>query len=231
MLFMDQVLKKITDVFTGIYQGAGDAVFNEANEADRPSLKAAFNYAAKKHEGQTRRGQQPRPYTDHLLMVWFLTHISGQSLEAQQAALLHDVAEDCLKNAETQEDILKEIKNLFGENVSSICRDLTLPLGMEDTDEAELDFISKIPKGSQPIKSCDNLANLWDAIHDTPKKWTGDRIKEDVVFRSQIKDLVTQPASLLDKLFAAVSTLAGEPKSPVLKQSRIVVRPPQPPKP
>lgn len=224
-------MKKITDVFESIYQGAGDAVFNEANEADRPSLKAAFNYAAKKHEGQTRRGQQPRPYTDHLLMVWFLAHTSGQSLEAQQAALLHDVAEDCLKDGETPEDALKDIKKLFGENVANICRDLTLPPDMEDTDEAELDFISKIPKQSQPVKSCDNLANLWDAIHDTPKKWTSDRIKKDVVFRTGIKDLVTQPDSFLDKLFKVVSNLAGEPKSPVLQQTRIPVRPSQPPKP
>ncbi len=217
---MTNIFEKISNVFSRIYNGAHDAVFLDAKEENRESLKRAFNYAAQKHAGQTRRGQQPRPYTDHLLMVWYLSHISGQSIEAQQAALLHDVAEDCLKPGQTAEDAINEIKSLFGETVAEICSKLTIPADMEDTDDAEIEFISSIDGKAKSVKACDNLANLWDAIHDTPVGWDANKIKEVVLFREKIKDIVSKEHTLLHGLFPQIASLAGEPKSPPLHQKR-----------
>lgn len=74
-------------------------------------IKRAYEFAEKKHAGQTRGSGEP--YIKHPLRVARLAAEWGSESDVIMAALLHDVAEDCGVP-------LSEIRELFGSNVEKI---------------------------------------------------------------------------------------------------------------
>jgi len=213
----DQTLYDIQAVFARILKGDSVAVFDLISQNERPTLQKAFNYAAERHKGQMRKGALQRPYTDHLLMTWYLVRASGGSLEQQQAALLHDVVEDCRKKDETRSDIIKEIENIFQRPVSQLVEGLTLPFDNED-DAKELEIISKMPKEVKLIKACDNAANLWDSIFDRPQHWSEDRYKYVIQFREHVNKLTAIDGSIEDAIFKDFIKMATENAKPDASQ-------------
>jgi (p)ppGpp synthase/HD superfamily hydrolase len=77
----------------------------------------AIDFAAKAHEGQ-RRKYTDEPYINHPLAVLRLVQSVGASEEAQAAAVLHDVVEDCGVEFET-------LNKTFGAPVSWLVWALT----------------------------------------------------------------------------------------------------------
>jgi (p)ppGpp synthase/HD superfamily hydrolase len=77
-------------------------------------LQRAFRYAARKHEGQTRK-QTAVPYLSHLMAVASLVLEAGGDEDMAIAALLHDVVEDCGGMPR-----LREIRRQFGARVARI---------------------------------------------------------------------------------------------------------------
>ncbi len=59
-----------------------------------PRFLRAFNFAAEKHAGQTRKASTT-PYIAHLMGVASLVLEFGGDEDLAIAALLHDVVEDC----------------------------------------------------------------------------------------------------------------------------------------
>lgn len=204
-----QTLHDIEAVFARILKGDSVSIFDLATQNERPTLQKAFNYAAKRHKGQVRKGPLQRPYTDHLLMTWYLVRTSGGSLEQQQAALLHDVVEDCRKKDETRADLIKEINDIFQRPVSHLVEGLTLPFDNED-DTKELRTISKMSKEVKLIKACDNAANLWDSIFDRPQHWSEDRYEYVIQFRENVNKLTAVDGSIEDSIFKAFIKMATE---------------------
>lgn len=74
-------------------------------------IKRAYEFAEKKHAGQTRGSGEP--YIKHPLRVARLAAEWGSESDVIMAALLHDVVEDCGVP-------LSEIRELFGSNVEKI---------------------------------------------------------------------------------------------------------------
>lgn len=79
-------------------------------------IKRAYEFAEKKHAGQTRGSGEP--YIKHPLRVARLAAEWGSESDVIMAALLHDVAEDCGVP-------LSEIRELFGSNVEGIVDTVT----------------------------------------------------------------------------------------------------------
>lgn len=79
-----------------------------------PRLQRAFQYAAEKHAGQTRK-QTAVPYLSHLMAVASLVLEAGGNEDMAIAALLHDVVEDCGGMPR-----LREIRKKFGARVAKI---------------------------------------------------------------------------------------------------------------
>lgn len=79
-------------------------------------IKRAYEFAEKKHAGQTRGSGEP--YIKHPLRVARLAAEWGSESDVIMAALLHDVAEDCGVP-------LTEIRELFGSNVEKIVDTVT----------------------------------------------------------------------------------------------------------
>ena len=83
-------------------------------------LLQAASFAAQKHTGQTRKGDDAAPYINHPLEVANLLANLGkvEDYDVLIAAILHDTVED----TETTEE---EIEEHFGETVASIVMEVT----------------------------------------------------------------------------------------------------------
>ena len=78
--------------------------------------KAAYDFAAKKHEGQYRKGGEP--YITHPAAVAEILRQNGYNEDYQITALFHDLLED----TDATED---EIRSLGGEEVLTAVKLLT----------------------------------------------------------------------------------------------------------
>jgi GTP pyrophosphokinase len=74
----------------------------------------AFQFAAQKHSGQTRKASTI-PYIAHLMGVASLVLEAGGDEDLAIAALLHDVVEDC-----GGVPMLKEVRRRFGKRVAEV---------------------------------------------------------------------------------------------------------------
>ena len=84
-----------------------------------PRFLRAFQFAAEKHAGQTRKASTI-PYIAHLMGVASLVLEAGGDEDLAIAALLHDVVEDC-----GGAPMLKEVRRRFGSRVAKIVEGCT----------------------------------------------------------------------------------------------------------
>ena len=84
-----------------------------------PRFDEAFNYAARMHSGQARKGKTV-PYIAHLMSVSSIVLEAGGHEDAAIAALLHDVVEDCGGTP-----VLREVEQKFGSKVAKIVEGCT----------------------------------------------------------------------------------------------------------
>ena len=82
-------------------------------------LQRAFRYAARMHDGQSRK-QTAVPYLSHLMTVASLVLEAGGDEDLAIAALLHDVVEDCGGMPR-----LREIRRQFGPRVARVVEGCT----------------------------------------------------------------------------------------------------------
>lgn len=137
------------------------------NVSDEHLLERAIIFAAQKHKGQKRKGNNA-PYILHPMRV--MSHLYYAKLGTKNLVLLmiccvlHDVVEDC--------DVsLQEIARLFGYKVASIVDELT-------TDKAKCKamgktaYLSEKMLGMSSYALCIKLADRLDNIGDSPAEKT-----------------------------------------------------------
>jgi (p)ppGpp synthase/HD superfamily hydrolase len=160
----------ITEMFQYIYLPNPNKhieVFKCAPKEYQPHLIKAFELAEKEHAGQIRKGSLGRPYTDHLLMVWFITFLLGGNLDQQLAAILHDLIEDCQNSKPKRHSLICSITKKFGLRVVTYVMALSTDMG-GNSKLKEIELVSAMIMTEKLIKSADNFCNFWDLLHDTP---------------------------------------------------------------
>jgi GTP pyrophosphokinase len=130
-----------------------------------PRFLRAFQFAAEKHAGQTRKASTI-PYIAHLMGVASLVLEAGGDEDMSIAALLHDVVEDC-----GGAPMLKEVRRRFGARVAKIvdgCTDA-------DTDpkppwrERKETYIGRLRKEdaeTRLVSASDKLNNVRSILSD-----------------------------------------------------------------
>lgn len=123
-----------------------------------PRLQQAFRYAAKWHDGQTRKSTAV-PYLSHLMAVASLVLEAGGDEDLAIAALLHDVVEDCGGMPR-----LREIRRQFGARVARIVK------GCTDTFvEPKPDWVERKKGYLEEVKHADDetrLVSASDKLHN-----------------------------------------------------------------
>jgi len=130
-----------------------------------PRFLRAFNFAAEKHAGQTRKASTT-PYIAHLMGVASLVLEFGGDEDLAIAALLHDVVEDC-----GGAPMLKEVRRGFGSRVAKIvdgCTD-------SDTDpkppwrerkETYIQHLKRADADTRLVSAADKLNNVRSILTD-----------------------------------------------------------------
>ena len=130
-----------------------------------PRFLCAFNFAAEKHAGQTRKASTI-PYIAHLMGVASLVLEFGGGEDMAIAALLHDVVEDCGGAA-----MLKEVRRRFGSRVAKIvdgCTDSdTYPKPpWRERKETYLRHLKSADAETRLVSAADKLNNVRSILSD-----------------------------------------------------------------
>src|ERR1700716_3134852 len=130
-----------------------------------PRFLRAFQFAADKHAGQTRKASTI-PYIAHLMGVASLVLEAGGDEDLAIAALLHDVVEDC-----GGAPMLKDVRRRFGKRVAHVVD------GCTDTDidpkppwrerkEHYLRHLRKADNDTRLVSAADKLHNVRSTLTD-----------------------------------------------------------------
>lgn len=128
------------------------------SEGIERALRAAF--AA--HEGQLRKGADPVPYATHPVHAALIVARLGGDDETIQAAILHDVVEDCA------DWTLERVALEFGARVAAIVADLTedKSKGWEERKQHAVDHAPRMRADAALVKAADKLHNLRTLLHE-----------------------------------------------------------------
>lgn len=130
-----------------------------------PRFLRAFQFAAKKHAGQTRKASST-PYIAHLMGVASLVLEFGGDEDVAIAALLHDVVEDC-----GGAPILEEVRWKFGSRVAKIvdgCTDSdTEPKPpWRERKETYIEHLRSADAETRLVSAADKLNNVRSILSD-----------------------------------------------------------------
>jgi (p)ppGpp synthase/HD superfamily hydrolase len=130
-----------------------------------PRFHRAFQFAAEKHHGQTRKASTI-PYIAHLMGVASLVLEAGGDEDLAIAALLHDVVEDC-----GGVPMLKEVRRCFGKRVAEVvdgCTD-AYEVPKPPWRERKESYIRRLKKESADtrlVSAADKLNNVRSILSD-----------------------------------------------------------------
>jgi (p)ppGpp synthase/HD superfamily hydrolase len=130
-----------------------------------PRFRRAFEFAAEKHKGQTRKASTI-PYIAHLMGVASLVLEAGGDEDLAIAALLHDVVEDC-----GGAPMLKEVRRRFGARVAKVvegCTDAdTYPKPpWRERKETYIKHLIKADADTKLVSAADKLNNVRSILSD-----------------------------------------------------------------
>jgi len=130
-----------------------------------PRFLRAFQFAAEKHAGQTRKASTI-PYIAHLMGVASLVLEAGGDEGLAIAALLHDVVEDC-----GGAPMLKEVRRRFGARVAKVvdgCTDAdSYPKPpWRERKEKYLSHLAAADSDTRLVSAADKLNNVRSILSD-----------------------------------------------------------------
>lgn len=124
-------------------------------------VERALRVAHDAHDGQERKGGGV-PYILHPLHVTLILARVGADEVTLQAAILHDVVEDC--DGWTLERVERE----FGSDVRSVVAEVTedKSKSWEDRKQALIDHLPELSSRARLVKAADKLHNLCSLLED-----------------------------------------------------------------
>jgi guanosine-3',5'-bis(diphosphate) 3'-pyrophosphohydrolase len=135
----------------------------------------ALEFAAEKHQFQTRKNKAETPYISHPIGVTNHLVTVGEVSDFNLiiAALLHDTLEG---GQTTYEEIVKR----FGKEVAGYVKEMTDDKSLSKEQRKRLEVISASHKsaGAAQIKCADHLYNLTDLLQNPPEGWSRRRVDQ-----------------------------------------------------
>lgn len=139
---------------------------------DVAKLIQAASFAAKKHTGQTRKGDDAAPYINHPLEVANLLANVGkvEDFDVLIAAVLHDTIEDTKTSKE-------EITELFGTKVCGYVLEVTDDKSLQKAErkQKQIEHAPHLSVGAKQVKLADKISNITDVMNNPPAGWSKER--------------------------------------------------------
>jgi (p)ppGpp synthase/HD superfamily hydrolase len=150
---------------------------------DIESLARAYNFAAEKHAGQSRKGEAGEPYANHLTEVAQLVAEAtrGGDVDLVIAAVLHDTVEDT-------ETTFDELASAFGPRVASLVAEVTDDKSLEKAERKRLqiEHAGHASAGAKIIMIADKTSNVRALASSPPVCWTDQRRAEYLDWAVQV---------------------------------------------
>ena len=147
------------------------------------SLAHALDFAARKHMGQTRKGDLAEPYINHVAEVASLLAqtTNGRDPILVIGGLLHDTIEDT-------ETSFEELKAEFGLPVARLVREVTdnKRLSKEERKKLQVRHAGSKSRRAKLLKIADKTSNLRSLAGSPPKGWSVERMREYVTWSTKV---------------------------------------------
>ncbi len=135
-------------------------------------LTRAFAFAAEKHSGQRRKGENAEPYVNHVAEVAHLLAMAVQGRDANlvAAGLLHDTLED----TETTWD---ELATTFNDDIASLVSEVTddKSLPKQERKRLQVEHAPSRTDRAKMLKLADKTSNLRGIAASPPAGWSIER--------------------------------------------------------
>ena len=152
---------------------------------DFVAIARAFDFAARKHAGQRRKGQAAEPYVNHLAEVARLVAeaTGGDDAVAVLGALLHDTIED---TGTTRAELEKEFGAEVAALVAEVTDDKTLPKA--ERKQQQVDRAPHKSARAKMIKLADKTSNLRSIAASPPVGWDWERQRDYFEWAGRVAD-------------------------------------------
>lgn len=157
----------------------------------------AINFASMKHKDQRRKDSAATPYINHPIEVMKIISDAGiKDEDILIAAVLHDTVEDT-------DTTFDEIKNLFGERVSNMVREVSddKSLSKVDRKRLQVEHAEHISYGAKYIKLADKYSNISALFKDPPVGWSKEVINGYVYWSMAVFKKLSHISEYLSDLF------------------------------
>lgn len=142
----------------------------------------ALDFAAHRHKNQFRKGGDRPPYINHPIQVAnLLANEAGEKDPVLlSAAILHDVIEDTADSSDEKEELIEEIRSLFGEEVLLLTLEVTDDTNLlkPERKRLQIEHAFSISESAKKLKLADKILNVSDITHSPPVGWHLERIIE-----------------------------------------------------
>jgi guanosine-3',5'-bis(diphosphate) 3'-pyrophosphohydrolase len=161
-------------------------------------VSEAAELAARRHNGQQRKGRGDEPYINHLAEVAnMLSAVSnGEDAELVAAGWLHDAVED----TETTHD---ELLQRFGPRVAGLVDECTDDMSLSKAERRQKQ-VEDAPKKSQSaklIKIADKVSNVRARIFPNPSQEQREELADYLAWAEQVVTNLRGGNAMLDALF------------------------------
>ena len=175
--------------------------------SDLVLLTRAADYAARQHLAQRRKGERAEPYINHLTEVATLLAeaTDGNDVVLVMGGLLHDTLED---TDATYEDLVQR----FGPEVAALVAEVTddKSLKKEERKRLQVEKAGSKSQRARMLKIADKTSNLRSLIESPPKGWTGERLRDYVVWAEQVVRSCRGLNARLEAVFDAAHETASK---------------------
>jgi hypothetical protein len=184
---------------------ARECVKKETGLNDIMKLTQAYDFAAREHVHQRRKGEAEEPYMNHLVEVADLVAQAsgGADVELVIAALLHDVVED-------QPVSIEQVAAHFGEKVAGLVAEITDDKSLEKAERKRLqvEHAAKASVGAKIVKLADKCSNLRALASSPPADWPADRRSEYLAWARRVVAGCRGASTWLEAQFDAAANAA-----------------------
>ncbi len=174
----------------------------------------AFDFAARKHARQRRKGAGAEPYVNHVAEVALLVAeaTGGSDPSLVIAGLLHDTIEDTATSSQ-------ELERAFGAEVASLVLEVTDDKRLPQAERKRLQGQTAASKSERArlLKIADKTSNLRSVASGPPVGWSAERRREYVAWAREVVDQCRGVSPSLEAVFDLACAAANRPVAEELR--------------